>query len=282
MLQNRPLRPKLSSEEDKTMYNFNYHRAGSLDQAKSLIAVNTEAKLLAGGMTLLPTLKLRLAQPSDLIDLNALADLKGIRRDGNNIVIGAMTTHYEVASSDVIKAAIPALAGLAAHIGDPQVRNRGTIGGSVANNDPAADYPAAVLALNATVKTSHGEHQADAFFQGLFETALNDDEIITSISFPIPENAAYMKFPNPASRYALVGVMVAKTAGGVRVAVTGAGGDGVFRSSAMEQALAANFSADALANISVDAADLSSDIHASAEYRAHLISVMAKRAVAAC
>jgi carbon-monoxide dehydrogenase medium subunit len=191
-----------------------------------------------------------------------------------------MTTHYEVANSDVVKTAIPALAGLAAHIGDPQVRNRGTLGGSISNNDPAADYPAALVALNATVQTSERSISADDFFVDMFETALNDNEIVTAVHFPIPQKAAYMKFPNPASRYALAGVMVAKTGDGIRVAVTGAG-PSVFRVAEMEQALAADFSADAVANITIAADGLNSDIHASAEYRAHLVSVMAKRAVAA-
>jgi carbon-monoxide dehydrogenase medium subunit len=209
-----------------------------------------------------------------------VADLKGIRRDGDTIIIGAMTTHYEVANSDVVKSAIPALAGLAAHIGDPQVRNRGTLGGSISNNDPAADYPAALVALNATVQTSERTLSAGDFFVDMFETALNDNEIVTAVHFPIPQKAAYMKFPNPASRYALAGVMVAKTGDGIRVAVTGAG-PSVFRVAEMEQALAADFSADAVANITIAADGLNSDIHASAEYRAHLVSVMAKRAVAA-
>jgi carbon-monoxide dehydrogenase medium subunit len=262
------------------MYEFIYHRPTSLDDVKAALANNADAKLLAGGMTLLPTMKLRLASPSDLIDLNAVADLKGIRREGDTLVIGAMTTHYEVANSDVVKTAIPALAGLAAHIGDPQVRNRGTLGGSISNNDPAADYPAALVALNATVQTSERSISADDFFVDMFETALNDNEIVTAVHFPIPQKAAYMKFPNPASRYALAGVMVAKTGDGIRVAVTGAG-PSVFRVAEMEQALAADFSADAVANITIAADGLNSDIHASAEYRAHLVSVMAKRAVAA-
>lgn len=262
------------------MYEFNYRKPATLDEAKNAIANNDEAKLLAGGMTLLPTMKLRLASPSDLIDLNSISDLKGIQRDGDKIVIGAMTTHYEVANSDVVQSAIPALSSLAAHIGDPQVRNRGTIGGSISNNDPAADYPAALVALNASVQTTERTISADDFFVDMFETALNDGEIVTAVHFPVPEKAAYMKFPNPASRYALVGVMVAKTQNGVRVAVTGAG-PCVFRISEMEQALAADFSADAISNITISDSELNSDIHASAEYRAHLVSVMAKRAVAA-
>ncbi|HXZ03108.1 MAG TPA: xanthine dehydrogenase family protein subunit M [Stellaceae bacterium] len=262
------------------MYNFEYQRPQSLADAAKAIAGKEEAKLLAGGMTLIPTLKQRLARPSDLIDLGRIAELKGIKRDGNAVVVGAMSRHVEVATSDVVTGAIPALAHLAGHIGDPQVRNRGTIGGSVANNDPAADYPAAVLALNATVITNKRKIAADDFFKGMFETALAPDEIITAVSFPVPEKAAYVKFPNPASRYAVVGVMVARTGGGVRVAVTGAG-PVVFRQKEMEAALGKSWSADAVASIKQNAAGLNSDIHASAEYRAHLVTVMAKRAVQA-
>jgi aerobic carbon-monoxide dehydrogenase medium subunit len=262
------------------MYNFEYQRPQSLADAAKAIAGKEEAKLLAGGMTLIPTLKQRLAKPSDLVDLSRIAELKGIRRDGSAVVIGAMTRHVEVATSDVVKGAIPALAHLAEGIGDPQVRNRGTIGGSLANNDPAADYPAAVLALNATVITNKRRIAADDFFKGMFETALAPDEIITAVSFPAPEKAAYVKFPNPASRYAVVGVMVARTGGGARVAVTGAG-PVVFRQKEMEAALGKSWSADAVAAVTQSAAGLNSDIHASAEYRAHLVTVMAKRAVAA-
>ena len=262
------------------MYDFTHHRPSSVEDAASALAGASDGMLLAGGHTLLPTMKQRLASPSDLIDLSGIAELKGIRRDGDAIVVGAMTPHADVAASDEVKSAIPALASLAEGIGDPQVRNRGTIGGSIANNDPAADYPGAVVGLGATVHTNTGTHAADDFFTGMFETALGEGEIITAVSFPVPERAAYAKFPNPASRYALVGVMVAKTGGGVRVAVTGAG-PCVFRVPAMEEALAGNFSAEALNGVTVDAGDLNSDIHASADYRAHLIGVMAKRAVAA-
>jgi len=261
------------------MYNFNYRRVSTLDDAVKALGAAEDAKLLAGGMTLLPTMKQRLAAPSDLLDLNGLADLAGIAKDGDSVVIGAMTRHAAVAGSDVVKGAIPALADLAEGIGDPQVRNRGTLGGSVANADPAADYPAAVVGLNATVHTSKRTIAADDFFTGLFETALDEDEIITKVSFPVPEKAAYMKFPNPASRYAIVGVFVARGADGVRVAVTGAGGS-VFRVAEMERALASNFAPDAVAGVSIPDAELNSDIHASAEYRAHLVTVMAKRAVA--
>jgi aerobic carbon-monoxide dehydrogenase medium subunit len=225
-------------------------------------------------------LKQRLAKPSDLVDLGRIAELKGIKRDGNAIVIGAMTRHADAAASDVVKSAVPALAQLAGGIGDPQVRNRGTIGGSLANNDPAADYPAAVLGLNATVITNKRRIAADDFFKGMFETALAQDEIITAVSFPLAEKAGYSKFPNPASRYAIVGVFVARSGGQVRVAVTGAG-PSVFRQKEMETALSRSFTPDAVANVKQSASGLNSDIHASAEYRAHLVTVMAKRAVAA-
>ena len=262
------------------MYDFNYHRPASLDAAAKLLTGNDDAQLLAGGMTLLPTLKQRLAKPSDVIDLCDIAELTGIEAGGGTLTIGAMTAHFEVAGSAAVKEAIPALAALAGRIGDPHVRHRGTIGGSIANNDPAADYPAAVLALGATVNTNTRSIAADDFFTAMFETALAEGEIVTSVSFPTPKRAAYAKFPNPASRYAIVGVMVAETDAGVRVAVTGAG-PCVFRVTEMETALSADFSADAVAGISVSDADLNADIHASAEYRAHLVTVMAKRAVAA-
>lgn len=261
------------------MYEFTYHKASSLEDARSTLATADEGKLLAGGMTLLPTMKQRLAAPSVLVDL-AGVELVGIEGKGDNIVVAAMTTHAAVASSSLVQQTIPALAALAEGIGDPQVRNRGTIGGSVANADPAADYPAALVGMGATVVTTKRSISADEFFTGMFETALDEDEIITAVSFPVPERAAYQKFPNPASRYAIVGVFVAQAADGVRVAVTGAGGS-VFRSSEMEQALAANFSADAVKGIAISADGLNEDIHASAEYRAHLVSVMASRAVAA-
>jgi len=263
------------------MYAFEYHKASSLADAATKIKGAEDGKLVAGGMTLIPTLKQRLASPSDLIDLGGIAELKGIEVSGGTVTIKAMTTHATVADSKVVAAAIPALAKLAGGIGDGQVRNRGTIGGSVANNDPAADYPSACLGLGATIVTNQREIAADDFFTGMFETALEEGEIITAIRFPKAEQAAYMKFDNPASRYAMVGVFVAKTAGGVRVAVTGAGQGGVFRMPEMEKALAASFTPDAVAGITVAADDLLSDIHASAEYRASLITTMAKRAVAA-
>jgi carbon-monoxide dehydrogenase medium subunit len=261
------------------MYNFTYHRAGSVDAAAAKLAEGDEAKLLAGGMTLLPTMKQRLARPSDLIDLNEIAGLSGITVAGGAVTIGATTRHADVAASAEVKQAIPALAKLAGGIGDPAVRNRGTIGGSIANNDPAADYPAAVLGLGATVITNKREIAGDDFFLGLFETALQDGEIITAVRFPVPQKAGYFKFPNPASRYAVVGVFVAKTANGVRVAVTGAG-PCVFRQAEMEAALASNFSVGALSGITQDPDGLNEDIHASAEYRANLVVVGAKRAVA--
>jgi aerobic carbon-monoxide dehydrogenase medium subunit len=263
------------------MYDFAYHTPSSVADAVAARSGADDGTYVAGGMTLVPTLKQRLAQPSDMVDLGHIAELKGITVSGGTVTIGAMTTHAAVAGSADVKSAIPALAALAGGIGDPQVRNRGTIGGSIANNDPAADYPSACLALGATIKTDKREISADDFFTGMFETALEDGEMIVSVSFPKPEKAAYQKFDNPASRYALVGVFVAKTAGGARVAVTGAGQDGVFRVPAMETALAANWSADAVAGVAVDAGSLNADIHASADYRAHLITVMAKRAVAA-
>jgi carbon-monoxide dehydrogenase medium subunit len=263
------------------MYEFEYSRATSLSDAASRLGSDEDARLVAGGMTLLPTLKLRLAKPSQLIDLASLPELKGISEEGDAVVIGAMTRHGDVHRSDVVKRAIPALAAMAGMIGDPAVRNRGTIGGSIANNDPAADYPAAVVALNATVRTNQREIAADDFFTGLFETALQPGEIVTAVRFPKVAQANYQKFRNPASRYAIVGVFVAKTPSGVRVAVTGAG-PCVFRVSEMEAALGRNFSPDAIKDIQIPADGLNSDIHASAEYRAHLVNVMARRAVAAC
>ncbi len=260
------------------MYEFNYHRPSSIDEARKILSDNDEAKLLAGGMTLLPTMKMRLASPSDLVDLSNIEGLTDISDTGDAIEVGAMVRHAEVAASDVVRAAIPALSDLADSIGDAQVRNRGTIGGSVANSDPAADYPAAILGLNAVVKTDRREISADDYFKALFETALEPGEIVISVRFAKPKRAAYSKFPNPASRYAVVGVMVAELAEGIRVAVTGAAAC-AYRATAMEEALSKDFSAGALEGIAVDAADLNSDLHASADYRAHLIGVMAKRAV---
>jgi carbon-monoxide dehydrogenase medium subunit len=260
------------------MYTFNYHKAGSVSDAASRLAGNPDAKLLAGGQTLIASMKLRLTSPPDLVDLRDVAELRGIKADGNAITVGAMTRHAEVAESKDVQRAIPALARLAAGIGDRMVRNMGTLGGSIANADPAADYPAAVVGLNASVSTDKRKIAADDFFTGMFETALQPGEIITSVSFPVAKRAAYMKFKNPASRYAMVGVLVADTGGGVRVAVTGAG-PSVFRVAEMERALSGKFAPDALNGIKVSASGLNSDLHASAEYRAHLITVMAKRAV---
>jgi len=260
------------------MYKFNYHKASSVADAAARVAAASDAKLLAGGQTLIAALKLRLASPSDVVDLRGIAELRGIRKDGGAISIGAMTTHAEVASSKDVLRGVPALATLAASIGDRMVRNMGTLGGSVANNDPAADYPAGVLGLGATIRTNKRNIAADDFFTGMYGTALQPGEIITSISFPLAKRAGYAKFKNPASRYAIVGVFVAETANGVRVAVTGAG-PCVFRVAPMEKALGAKFAADAVANIHLPSKDLNTDIHASAEYRAHLVTVMAKRAV---
>ena len=261
------------------MYNFEYRKAGSVDEAASIVGGDEDAKLLAGGMTYIPTLKMRLAAPTTVVDLNGVGGLDGIEVSGDAVTVGAMARHAAVAASAEVAAAIPALADLASHIGDPQVRNRGTIGGSIANNDPAADYPAALVGLGATVQTNKRAIAADDFFTGLFETALGQDEVVTAVSFPRAGKAAYMKFPNPASRYAIAGVFVAQAADGVRVAVTGAG-PCVFRVAEMEASLAANWSAGAVADIKVSADGLNEDIHASAEYRAHLVTVMAKRAVA--
>jgi carbon-monoxide dehydrogenase medium subunit len=262
------------------MYAFTYNHPSSVADALAGLA-DEDAKLLAGGQTLIPTMKQRLASPGSIIDLGGISELAGISREGDSIVIGAMTRHADVADSAVVQKAIPALAVLAHLIGDPAVRNRGTIGGSIANNDPAADYPAASLALGATIVTDKRQIAAADYFKGLFETALEGQEIITQVHFPVPEKAAYEKFRNPASRYALVGVFVAKTTGGVRVAVTGAGSNGVFRVPAFEAALDKNFAASALDGLSVPASGLATDLHADADYRAHLIGVLAKRAVTA-
>jgi carbon-monoxide dehydrogenase medium subunit len=260
------------------MHAFKYHRPASVDAAAAL--AKGDAKLLAGGQTLVQTMKLRLASPSDIVDLGTIKDLAGIKSDGKTVTIGAMTRHAEVAHSADVKKAIPALAALAGMIGDRQVRAMGTIGGSLANNDPAADYPAAALGLGATIVTNKRKLAAEEFFQGMFATALQEGEIITAVSFPAPKRAAYTKFKNPASRFAIVGVFVADFGGTVRVAVTGAGAS-VFRQSDMEKALSAKFAPESVAGIKQPAEGLNSDLHASAEYRAHLVTVMAKRAVEA-
>jgi carbon-monoxide dehydrogenase medium subunit len=261
------------------MYALNYVKAKSVKEAAEFLSKNPEAKLLAGGMTLLPTLKQRLARPSHLVDIGHLAELRKVQAKGGTLVVGAGTKHHEVATSPVVKKAIPALAGLAAEIGDPQVRNQGTIGGSVANNDPAADYPAAVLGLGATVVTTKREIAADRYFQGLFATALEDGEVIVRIEFPVPKRAAYMKFHHPASGYAVAGVFIAQTAAGVRVAVTGAG-PGVFRWKEAEAALAKGLKPAALEGVKLDSSGFNNDIHADRDYRANLVRVMAKRALA--
>ncbi|MGK6313230.1 FAD binding domain-containing protein [Neorhizobium sp. DT-125] len=263
------------------MYATSYHRASSVEDAVKLKAAHEEGRYLSGGMTLISTMKQRLAAPSDLIDLRHIPALRGISIDGRKVTIGAATPHADVASSRELRALCPAICELASHIGDPHVRHMGTIGGSIANNDPAADYPAAVLGLEATVVTDRRSMAADDFFTGLFETALEEGEMVTAVTFEAPEKAGYAKFNNPASRFAMTGVFVAKPASGIRVAVTGAGSDGVFRHAGFEQALASNWSADALNGVSVDASKLLSDLHADAEYRANLVKVMAKRAVAA-
>lgn len=261
------------------MKELNFQRASSVEDAVSKLKKAESGKYLSGGQSLLPVLKLEMASPSDLISVAKIKDLHGVRVEPGKVMIGATTTHAEVAASEDVRRAIPGLAKLADHIGDAQVRNRGTIGGSVAHADPAADYPAALVALGATVKTDRRSIAADDFFTGLFETALEPDELVVAVHFPVPEKAAYAKFASHASKYALVGVMVAKTSSGVRVAVTGAGSK-VFRVPEMEKALSANFSPEALSGITVPADDLQSG-DASPEYRAHLIGVMAKRAVAA-
>lgn len=264
------------------MYETAYHRASSVEDAAALFAKGKEAKFLAGGQTLLPVMKQRLASPSDVIDVSKLKELIGIEVSGDTVTVKAATTHYDVASDVGVQKAIPALAYLASTIGDPAVRYRGTIGGSLANNDPAADYPSAVLALAATVKTNKRTIAADDFFKGLFSTALQDGEIITAVSFPVPGKAGYAKFPHPASRFALTGVFVAQTkSGDVRAAATGASQNGVMRVGAIEAALKSNWSATALDSVRISGDGLLSDIHGSADYRANLIKVMAQRAVTA-
>jgi carbon-monoxide dehydrogenase medium subunit len=264
------------------MYAFDYRKASSIEEARRLVGTEGDGKLLAGGMTLIPTLKLRLAAPSHVVDLGGIGDLRGIEVASDAITIKAMTTHATVAGSEAVRAAIPALAKLAGGIGDQQVRHRGTIGGSIANNDPAADYPAGCLGLGATIVTDRREIAADDFFRGLFQTALEPDEVIAAIRFPRPERGAYMKFPNPASRYAIVGVFLSRGAAGIRAAVTGAGENGVFRATGIERALAADFSEAAMDAVSIAPDGLFNDLHGTAEYRAHLIKVLAKRADAAC
>jgi aerobic carbon-monoxide dehydrogenase medium subunit len=260
------------------MYEFTYHRATSVADAAAKVAANPDAKPLAGGQTLIAAMKLRLAAPPELVDLGGVAELKGISLDGANLVIGAMTRHAEVAASTEVAQRIPALARLAAGIGDPMVRNLGTIGGSLATSDPAADYPAGVLGLGATIRTNTRSIAADDFFLGMYETALQPGELIVDVRFPVPQRAGYVKFSNPASRYAIVGVFVSSGPAGTRVAVTGAG-PSAFRVPDMEQALAGRFAPDAVAGVRIASAPLNTDLHASAEYRAHLVTVLARRAV---
>jgi carbon-monoxide dehydrogenase medium subunit len=260
------------------MYTFDYHRAASLADAAAKLAANPDAKLLAGGQTLIAAMKLRLSAPPQLVDLSALPELKGIRLDGGNVVIGAMARHAEVAAANDVVQRIPALARLAAGIGDPMVRNMGTLGGSLATSDPAADYPAAALGLGATIRTNQRSIAADDFFLGMYETALQPGEIILDVRFPVARRAGYVKFSNPASRYAIVGVFVSEGPAGTRVAVTGAG-PSAFRVPDMEQALAKQFAPEAIASVQIAAEPLNTDLHASAQYRAHLVNVLARRAV---
>ncbi|MBV9556817.1 MAG: xanthine dehydrogenase family protein subunit M [Pseudolabrys sp.] len=262
------------------MYNFSYHKPTTVRQAANLLAKNPEAKLLAGGHSLIPVMKQRLAQPSALIDLNLIEDLAGIELKGRSIVIGALTRHADVANSKVVQDALPALASVPGSIGDPQVRNRGTIGGSIANNDPNADYPAACLGLGATIITNKRRIAADDFFTGMFSTALEENEIIVKVSFPIAKKAGYEKFKHPASGFALVGVFVSKRGADIRVAVTGAGANGVFRVKSFEEALKKRFAAKTLEGMTIPANGMNADIHAGADYRAHLVGVMARRALA--
>jgi aerobic carbon-monoxide dehydrogenase medium subunit len=261
------------------MYNFTYHRPTTVRQAANLLAKNEEAKLLAGGHSLIPVMKQRLASPSALIDLNLVEGLAGIELKGRSIVIGAMARHADVANSATVQQAMPALASVPASIGDPHVRHMGTIGGSIANNDPNADYPAACLGLGATIITNKRRIASDDFFTGMFSTALEPDEIITKVHFPIATKAAYQKFKHPASGFALVGVFVSKRGPDIRVAVTGAGAAGVFRVTAFEEALKQRFAAKSLEGLTVPTEGMNSDIHAGAEYRAHLVGVLARRAL---
>jgi carbon-monoxide dehydrogenase medium subunit len=263
------------------MHDFQFHKPESVAAAVAVQKKAKEGKYLGGGQSLIPVMKLGLAEPSDLVAVAGLKELRGVRVEGKELVVGGATTHAEVAESAEARKAIAAIADLAGHIGDAQVRNRGTIGGSLAHDDPAADYPAAVLALGATIQTDRRKIPADQFFKGMFETALQPDELIVAVRFPVPEKAAYAKFPHPASRFALVGVFVAKGPAGVRAAVTGAGG-GVYRAKEVEAALSKKFAPDALDGVGVASAGLTSDPFGSAEYRAHLVGVLARRAVEAC
>ena len=262
------------------MYEFKYQRPGTVRQAANLLVKDDDAKILAGGHSLLPTMKLRLAKPSQIIDIGRIEGLNTIELKGRSIVIGAMARHVDVANSPVVKEALPALADLAGLIGDPAVRHRGTIGGSIANNDPNADYPAAVLGLGATIITNKRRIAADDYFKGMFDTALEPSEIIVKVQFPIAKKAAYEKFKHPASGFALVGVFVSKRGSDIRVAVTGAGSNGVFRVASFEEALKKRFSPKSIEGMTIPADGMNSDIHGSAEYRAHLVAVLARRALA--
>lgn len=260
------------------MYRFNYHKPSNVAEAVALFQDADDPMYLSGGMTLIPTMKQRLAAPTDLIDLSQIAELSGLHVSDDKVSVGAFTRHNDVANSPEIRAQLPVLAYLAGLIGDNQVRNRGTIGGSIANSDPAADYPAAVVGLGATVVTQDREISGDEFFRDLFETALAPGEIVTRIDFPIAKRAAYQKFPNPASRYAVVGVMIAEFEAGYRVGVTGAG-PCAFRANGIEEVLSSNLDASAIDAVEVPDAGFNNDLHASAEYRAHLVKVMARRAL---
>jgi carbon-monoxide dehydrogenase medium subunit len=262
------------------MYNFTYYKPTTVRQAANLLAKNPDAKLLAGGHSLIPVMKQRLAQPSALIDLNQIEDLAGIDVKGRSIVIGALARHADVANSKLVQDTLPALASVPGSIGDPQVRNRGTIGGSIANNDPNADYPAACLGLGATIITNKRRIAADDFFTGMFSTALEENEIIVKVSFPIAKKAGYEKFKHPASGFALVGVFVSKRGADIRVAVTGAGSNGVFRVKSFEEALKKRFAAKSIEGMTIPANGMNADIHAGADYRAHLVGVLARRALA--
>lgn len=262
------------------MYEFKYQRPGTVRQAANLLAKDDDAKILAGGHSLLPTMKLRLAKPSQIIDIGRIEGLNTIELKGRSIVIGALARHVDVANSPVVKDALPVLADLAGMIGDPAVRHRGTIGGSLANNDPNADYPAAALGLGATIITNKRRIAADDYFKGMFDTALEPSEIIIKVQFPIAKKAAYEKFKHPASGFALVGVFVSKRGSDIRVAVTGAGSNGVFRVKSFEEALKKRFSPKSIEGMTIPADGMNADIHGSAEYRAHLVAVMAKRALA--
>src|SRR6185312_3972834 len=278
---NRPRRhARRRNNGESKMYNFTFHRPTTVRQAAGLLSRNPEGKLLAGGHSLIPVMKQRLASPSALIDLSLVEGLAGVELKGRSVVVGAMTRHADVANSPVMQQAIPGLAAVPGSIGDPQVRNRGTIGGSIANNDPNADYPAACLGLGATIMTNKRRIAADDFFTGMFSTALEADEIITKVQFPIPRKAAYEKFKHPASGFALVGVFVSKRGSDIRVAVTGAGANGVFRVKSFEEALKKRFAAKSLEGLTIPATGMNSDIHASPEYRAHLVGVLARRALA--